>query len=211
LFKQEKERMTIEKKINKGELFQFPKTVARANTGVHNSGCLDVTVGDSSKDSFLSKKERLTANGVNADKSGRNFIWVPWMDGAVNYASQQGKDVMSGPFSGCYMIRYKIGGGDWRVAHVHTPGAIDTWNTLASQNGFEIDCGFKPYFRRDSEGNHDKTYGVITNEGKCFRIWASEYQYGSVDPTIGLRKIKEIKEITSLKPADLKVLTPMET
>ncbi len=202
--------MTIEKKINKGELFQFPKTMKPANTGVHNSGCIDVTIGDSAKESMFSTRERHSSGGEHATKAGRNFIWIPWMDGAVNYADQQGKDVMSGPFSGCYMIRYKEGGGDWRVAHVHTPGAIDAWNQLAAGGGFEIGCGFKPYKRRESEGNHDKTYGIITNEGKCYRVWASEYQYGFRDPTIGLRRIIEIAFIKTIPPADLKVLTPMD-
>ena len=44
-----------------------------------------------------------------------------------------------------YLIRYKMAGGSWRVAHVHTPEGIDAWNELAQTPGFEISCGFKPF------------------------------------------------------------------
>ena len=204
--------MTIEKKINKGELFQFPKTMAKGGAGVHNIGCLDIEIGDSAKEGMFSKAERQSSLGSHATKSGRNFIWLPWMEGAVNYADQQGKDVMSGPFSGCYMIRYRQGGGDWRVAHVHTPGAIDDWNAMAAGGGFEIGCGFKPYLRRNTEDDHDKTYGIITSTGSCYRIWAGKAEYGFVDKTVAMRRIKEVKLITNTpSPASLKTLVPMDT
>lgn len=201
--------MGIHKKLRRGQLFQFPKTAKPASNGVRSEGCVEYTIDDSSKQGFFGTTERLSAPGSNAGKNHRNYIWIPWMPEAVNYTEQQGKDVMSGPFSGCYMIRYRIAGGGWRVAHVHTPGAIDAWNTHANTNGFEIGSGFKPYLRRESESNHDKTYGIITDDGNCYRVWAGEYQYGHQDPTIGLRSIKEIVKIDSLPPNDLKNLTPM--
>jgi hypothetical protein len=223
----------IEKKMKRGTLFQFPKTTAGTGAGVHNKGCLDQTVGDSAKekmakpkkpddaakqgngppvvryDAFATKQRRISTD-TNPTKAHRNFIWLPWMEGAVNYAEQQGRDVLSGPFSGCYMIRYREGGGAWRVAHVHTPGAIDDWNELAAKNGFEIDAGFKPYVRKADEGNADKWYGLITDDGLCYRIWAGGVEYGRIDQMAPLRRIKLIAHVPSIEPADLRVLAPLQ-
>jgi len=200
--------MGIEKKMKRGELFQFPKTMAKGGAGVHSTGCVEQNIGDSAKPNRSASRQRQVAQGSNAAKAHRNFIWLPWMEGAVNYAEQQGKDVLSGPFSGCYMIRYRHGGATWRVAHVHTPGAIPAWNALAAQNGFEISCGFKPYVRKVDEGNFDKWYGIVSDDGLCFRVWAGETEYG-IDPTVGLRRIKEVKMVSSIPPANLRVLTAM--
>jgi hypothetical protein len=62
--------------------------------------------------------------------------------------------------------------------------------------------------RKEDEGNFDKWYGIVTDDGLCFRVWAGETEYG-IDPTVGLRRIKEVKMVPSISPANLRVLTAM--
>ncbi len=130
--------MGIQRKLKVGEYFQFPNMQAQlADAGVVTKSCSRLTIGDSTRGaSIVAKgaaslggmrvaaeaeatpsKKRSIARGENAAKAHRNFIWMPWVQGAVNYAEQQGLDVMSGPFTGCYMIRYK------------EPGATTAWPT----------------------------------------------------------------------------------
>jgi hypothetical protein len=210
--------MGIEQVLNVGDLAKFPP----AYSGNPSNGV--ISIGTTTKLQVVDKRVTITvkggislpglnpvfaktteesmsrniAVGENIEESYRNYYWLPWILGAVNYADQQGKDVMSGPFSGCYMIRYKHVGGSWRVAHVDMPGGSKAWNELASEDGFTIDCGFKPFLAdRLGAASDDTTYGVITSDGKCWRMCASTTNLKSQ------RLIKEVKAIDSLAPESL--------
>jgi hypothetical protein len=214
--------MGIERKLKVGELFKFPGPFSGSGQGVVSLGCCPLQVGKGVRPPLLSAvggaslpgqaavvgKASLTlptkrsfTKGENAEKGHRNFFWLPWVLDAVNQVNQQGRDVMSGPFSGCYLIRYKEAGGDWRVAHVSMPGGAKAWNALAAQPGFSIQCGFKPFLgRRLGDGANDFTCGVITDDGRCFRVYASETNLTSY------RLIKQVHMMDSLAPDTLYVL-----
>lgn len=211
--------MSMEKKLNVGEWFGFPDLKALGGfTGVVSQGVVDLTISDSAKQKGGSTPGRVrsSAAGSNAVKTHRNYRWVPWATGAVNYAEAQGMDVLSGSFSGCYMIRYKEAGGSWRVAHVSTGDGTDArgdWNTLAAQPGFQISHGFKPYDIGRDQGLHAnmtgafRFLGLITSTGDCWHFIVSpepwDFDNARATP---MRKILYRKKLPSLSQAALQNL-----
>jgi hypothetical protein len=209
--------MAIEKKLNRGEWFEFPSLKATAAQGVVSIGVEERTIGDSAKHAggLTKGRVRATAAGANAAKAHRNYVWLPWAAGAVNYAEAQGKDVMSGAFSGCYMIRYHEGNGAWRVAHVSLGEGVDSraeWNALAAQAGVHISHGFKPYDIGRDQATHEvlkgKTFrfiGLITNTGECwhFMVGAEPWDMDLGGPR-PYRQILYKKKLPSLPEATLR-------
>ena len=206
--------MGIETKMSVGEFIQLPPGKSPSRNGVVSEGCSEHSILISKKVKGYDAKTRLIQDGFNpkTKKSHRNFIWLPWIVGAVNYTEQGGKDVLSGRFSGCYMIRYKMSGGAWRVAHVHTPEGIDAWNELASAPGFQISGGFKPFLASNVQkyGSDAHTYGIITDAGLCYRLMVKEtrwnFKKGEADV---YHEIIEISPIESVLADDLKNLKPL--
>lgn len=208
--------MAIEKKLNRGEWFEFPSLKATNANGVVSLSVEERTIGDSAKqnDPLIKGRVRGTAPGSNLHKAHRNYVWLPWAAGAVNYAEAQGKDVMSGAFSGCYMVRYHMGNGSWRVAHISLGEGVDSrvhWNALAAQNGFHISHGFKPYdLQRDQATHADvkgqfRFIGLITATGDCWHFLVSEPPWDMVQG--GERPHRQIlykKKLPSLPEATLR-------
>lgn len=202
--------MGIETKLAPGEYIELPLTGAQKANGVVSLGCTRLSIKVSKKVSGYDATTRRIEDGYNPKekKSHRNFVWLPWSVGAVNYTEQEGKDVLSGRFSGCYMIRYKLAGGSWRVAHVDTPGGITAWNALAQANGFEISGGFKPY----QEANVAKygaapTYGIITDTGVCYRLIVAPVAWDKKTGANSIySKILEVSAVESLSADQLRVL-----
>lgn len=62
--------------------------------------------------------------GKKVSRQLRTLAWVPYVPGGVNYFEGSGYDVLSGPFSGCYMASYTYRGRR-RIAHVHTGSGSD--------------------------------------------------------------------------------------
>jgi hypothetical protein len=114
------------------------------------------------------------------------------------------------------MIRYKLPGGNWRIAHVDTPNGIDAWNQLAQTNGFEISCGFKPFVEGDiATHGANITYGIITDEGECFRLVTAkrEFDYTESENSI-FCKILAVVPVTDeakMNTDSLRVLVPLPT
>jgi len=208
--------VSLEQKLNVGEWFGFPDLKALGGfTGVVSQGVVDLTVGDSAKQKLETKSTRVrtSAAGSNLVKTHRNYTWLPWATGAVNYADGQGQDVLSGAFSGCFMIRYKEAGGNWRVAHVSTGDGTDArpaWNALAGQPGFQVSHGFKPYDLGRDQGLHAgmtgafRFLGLITTAGDCwhFIVGPEPWDFATSAPK-PLRKILYKKKLPSLSPASL--------
>lgn len=69
---------------------------------------------------------------------------LPWVNEAINYVESEGSDVLSGPFTGCFMALYKRG-GTRRVAHVHTPECRDLWARIKQEAGVEFVKEFQPH------------------------------------------------------------------
>jgi|TARA_R110000868_G_scaffold41978_3_gene142487 hypothetical protein len=206
--------MGIETKLAVGEFIQLPKGSSPVRNGVISEGCAEHSIQISQKVKGYDAKTRQIQEGFNAKtkKSHRNFVWLPWMVNAVNFTDQGGKDVLSGRFSGCYMIRYKMPGGSWRVAHVHTPEGIDAWNELAQTPGFEISCGFKPFVAAKAKelGSNAHTYGIITDTGLCHRLIVKETRWDFSKGEADIyNEIIEISSVATLSPEQLRVLVPL--
>ena len=94
-------------------------------------------------------------SNVNAGtgmKAHRNFQWLNWVAGAINQVTFGNLDVLTGPMSGCWIMKYKIGGIEY-VGHVGTFNSADSpesiaaktaWNAFAVANPNDILGGFKP-------------------------------------------------------------------
>ena len=124
----------------------------------------------------MGAKQRTVVAGEHATKERRNFIWLPYAVNQINYATPQGRDVLSGVFTGCWMIRYNSGGAI-RVAHVSTPNAAAAWNALAGQATVQPLQGFKPSDFLDAPGaaaqdgdSGLEMFGLITGTGSLFTI-----------------------------------------
>ena len=204
--------MAIEK-LNKGEFLAFPgmTTNLQPQHVMASKFCKQFSIGGSTKRGKLGsrKKARTTAREFTTaeGKDHRNFVWVPWLPKGVNYGPTQGKDALSGPFSGCYFVRYKIAGeGVWNAAHIATesdglPDGREIWNDFVEANNVEISSGFKPSPGPDRSDVNNVWVGLITNTDDLYRIEAG--------PTIAdthpmLRKILTVEKVESLPPDDLR-------
>ncbi len=99
------------------------------------------------------------------------FVYLPFAKDGINYVVPQGRDVLSGKFSGCIMASYKAD-NQVRVCHVSTGDGQDckaAWTDIAnrSANVFQ----FKPADHIETGGvAWYGTYGLITNELAFYAI-----------------------------------------
>lgn len=73
----------------------------------------------------------------------RPYMWLPYVTGKTNFVALGTHPVLSGPFSGCYMIEYQQGGVH-KICHVATPEAKATWNTFVLAPNVTVLRGFRP-------------------------------------------------------------------
>ena len=150
-----------------------------------------ISVADRTKKGFFSRK---TIAGCDA-------LWLPYTPGAINYTNSSGRDVISGPFSGCIMAAYVTGGGR-RVCHVsteaegHRNDCKELWGKIKENCTSYIE--FKPHdvYRQFSNKKLRKfgnvvIFGIITADNNCFSL--------IVDRTAG---IITAKSITKMQPTD---------
>jgi hypothetical protein len=105
----------------------------------------------------------------------RNFQWLGYYPGGVSEVAFDNLDVLSGPFSGCWMMVYKKDGAT-HVGHVGTKDdtahavskAVKTaWTDFANANPLTIERGFSP---ARSWNNPDSRPAKIDGDG-LGRIW----------------------------------------
>jgi hypothetical protein len=103
-------------------------------------------------------------------------LFLPYMPNGINYTSTYGLDVISGPFSGCWMASY-LRGGYRCICHVATPECNNTWNAIKALT--QVTKEFKPadpfmnnptLFTKKLAGGSWYMMGVITAEDKCYSI-----------------------------------------
>ncbi len=110
----------------------------------------------------------LTDGGAGAD----SFIFLPWVEDAVNYVESQGRDVLSGPFTGCIMAAY-MRNGSRRIGHVSTPGCNALWAGMKNESEVSVQAEFKPAnadFDFKSIKSNLKIYGLITADDQCYSV-----------------------------------------
>lgn len=104
--------------------------------------------------------------------------YLPFVANGINYVESQGKDVISGKFTGCIMAAYNVKGGSRRVCHVSTGNGQDCkskWEEIKAASSSVTE--FKPSDSIDvSKFGGGMSlygcYGIITAEGKCFAVVA---------------------------------------
>lgn len=109
-----------------------------------------------------------------------NAVYLPWIDGSVSVVKADvGQDVISWPFSGCWMARIHTTMGFNECYHIHTGGDNDKknfWNTefipfIGNHPQYNTNTGklFRP--KSDME---NKILGIISACGMCLSVSISK-------------------------------------
>ena len=116
-------------------------------------------------------------------------LLLPWVGNGINYTESTGRDVLSGPFTGCIMAIYKRGGVR-RVCHVATPECKDAWAKVKGEG--QVTKEFVPSDKLPKDFNAKTLkgglviYGLVTADEKCFAILGERDKTGK---TTALRVI----------------------
>lgn len=135
-------------------------------------------------------------------KAHRNFRWLPWAAGSITELRIPGVEVLSGPFSGCWLTVY-LRGGQYYVGHVGTSeqaaatAAVKlTWNTTMVAHPGNVLAAFNPFrpYRHvqppAQEGEITfRVYAVVTNSFRCYAIFTWR------DSVTNLYRIAEVQEV----------------
>jgi hypothetical protein len=114
----------------------------------------DFVRDDSHQTVKVQQKQRLSqiSAGENQAKEHRNFQWLGYYGGAVSQVAFDNLEVLSGNFSGCWMVVYKKNG----ATHVGHVGTVDEpthaksvaakkgWVDFATANPGAVQRGFNP-------------------------------------------------------------------
>jgi hypothetical protein len=158
----------IELQLKKGDQiydFTFPSAASGGDPGMSNEGVINA--------SFKRKRITKTHSGLFWMKTTTieandqiEFKWLPWVDGKINYCSQQGVDVLSGFYSGCWMARYVE--GDGRVCHIALQDGIKDCKQAWREKSATVTnvAQFCPHV--SIRGS--KILGLVTNTGAFFAI-----------------------------------------
>ena len=93
--------------------------------------------------SYSFERNLFSSNVVTVfmDRNGNHPITVlPYRPGAINTCTPTGTEVLSGPFTGCFMALYRVNGGELKCGHIDTSEADnakpskDRWETMANKN-----------------------------------------------------------------------------
>jgi hypothetical protein len=119
--------------------------------------------------------------------------YFPYLEGKITECKVSlGHDIMSGPFSGCWLARYRREGIDL-AGHIEKVEKtrqviIDAWNTFCTacksskkvENrlsfGFNPSHGFEDVAKINNPPGNGWIrfcYGIITNEDKCYTLFTS--------------------------------------
>ncbi len=58
----------------------------------------------------------------------RNFRWLPWIPGKISYAPLAGSDLFTGPFTGCWVVIFRLGPATC-LGHIGTDASPITPNS----------------------------------------------------------------------------------
>ncbi|MEN8150084.1 MAG: hypothetical protein ABFS86_09685 [Planctomycetota bacterium] len=123
---------------------------------------------------------------VHASKAHRNYQWLEWRPGMVSEVVHAGVDVLTGPMSGCWIIRYtRLGvvcvghvGTDSTPTNPNSVAAKAAWNTFRPTAVGPV-TGFNPL--RDWPGalpamnnqtdNAPKIFGLVTGAGAFYSLF----------------------------------------
>lgn len=164
--------MALEQQLIVGDLlygFDFRTGTSGGAPGLVSVGVVDIRikvkrVRESVKKRFLLKDKHVTT--VEHDEL--NTRWLPWVGGKINYANLEGRDVLSGMFTGCWMAVYKE--TNLRVCHIATQtDATDckaAWRAHTALPGVTDVKEFLP--ARGLEGTFN--LGLVTSTSALYKI-----------------------------------------
>ena len=126
----------------------------KLNVPMWDSKAQDFARDDEDKKKLIQQRQRVSGvvAGENAEKEHRNFQWLRYYGGAINQVAFDNLDVLSGDFSGCWMMEYRKDGVLY-VGHVgtiddpnkpHSVAAKKAWNDFALAHAGDILRGFSP-------------------------------------------------------------------
>lgn len=90
--------------------------------------------------------------GAHATKTHRTFRWLPWLKGKISITPLAGSDILTGPFSGCWVPIFTLGGTQY-AGHIGTFETADTpesiqaknaWTAATALPGFTLHAAFNP-------------------------------------------------------------------
>jgi hypothetical protein len=218
--------MAVETKLTVGKSIRFALPMANPQPlihpqdfATHNAVDLTVELTTTTIGPFTFSGGGSIANvspGVNPDpaKAHRNFNWLMWFPGLVSYVPLN-RDVLSGPFSGCWMVVFRLNGVQC-VGHIglDAPGTPVTqqakvaWSRFANAFPGDLIGGFRPSDewpnaalppRQPGEGAPD-IFGLVTQTGEMYSFCTYN--------TFGLRRIAGVKQVMPKGPATLSSLFP---
>jgi hypothetical protein len=165
----------IETKLIVGRYFNFvmPKSTKGILGTFMTQPQISLTIQEST--GFFTKTSNISAG--TGSKAHRNFQWLNWVAGAVNQVAFGNLDVLTGPMSGCWIMKYKIAGIEY-IGHVGTFNKADSpqsiasktaWNAFANANPLDVVGGFKPKWNgvwppsiKGDNTTGQTTFGLVT-------------------------------------------------
>jgi hypothetical protein len=176
--------MALEQRLKVGDCiyaFMFPIAAGGGAPGFVSTGVVDTSfkvkrVTETVEKRFLRKDKVLQT--VTNDQL--QFRWLPWVSGKINYADVGGKDVLSGMFTGCWMVHYTEN-GSLRVGHVATqPDAGDCKAAWRAHKALPGVSGVKE-FRPDIGLPGALNLGLVTATGTLYKIQLADEKTVLID------------------------------
>jgi hypothetical protein len=193
---QPKLALTIEQSVREKQM--VPKWDAKADSFVYQNN----------QKVQVQQKQRVSQiiSGENQAKVHRNFQWLGYYGGAVSQVAFDNLDVLSGNFSGCWMMVYKMLGVTYVChvgtvddpAHAKSVAAKKGWVDFANANRDAIQRGFNP---ARAWTHPDSRPAKIDGDGLA-RIWGLV----TADELVSIYLYRGEKDWNRFRIADWKVV-----
>ncbi len=155
---------------------------------------------------------------TNANKTHRNFKWLPWYAGDISETTLD-RDVLTGPMSGCILTSYQRNGAH-QVGHVGTVDETDAsrvavnlavkavWNNFANAHpadvvgGFDpVDNAVPPHPPAQPGDQGGKTWGLFTTTGQFYAVHVqlqapNTATLGVITPTFRVVAVHQVPTMT---------------
>lgn len=149
--------------------------------------------------------------GVDGDKDHRRFQWLGWNPGFVSHVPMNGRDVLTGPMSGCDLVLFNVG-GIMHAGHIgtdmdpaRTAQAKTAWNTWVGANAAQFVGRFNPFraLNRFPSAKGDdsvgQVFGLYTTAGRFYTIFAFQQKANPNE-----RRIARVRRVRStIHPANV--------
>ena len=199
----------IEQKLVVGRFITMPPVKNRTiieNLGFKTQGRIRLTIEQSS--GFFTKSSKVVAGAVG--KEHRHFQWLFWIPGFINQVPFENLDVLTGPMSGCWITKYRIGATEY-IGHIgtnyqmpaQTIAAKAAWMAFARANPTAIIGGYQPRWtgiqpsRIKGESESDqRTYSLVTTGGYYTVLLYRQPTITTTYRVAGIQKVNPADTVT---------------